>query len=107
MFPLGVLAILLGILAAAVADVRGRVAPRRAGVLLLAGWIVAFAANTTIGVGLAWLAIAALIAREPTAGLEPGDPLHYEGKFDVRGNWLVEVVSGLANARYPGRQRPP
>jgi hypothetical protein len=60
LFPLGVLTILLGILAAAVLDVRGRVAPRRAGVLLLAGWIVAFAADTTLGVGIAWLAVSAL-----------------------------------------------
>ena len=63
LFPLGVLAILLGILAAAVVDLRGRVALRWSGVLLLAGWIVAFAANTSIGVGLAWLAIAALSGR--------------------------------------------
>lgn len=69
LFPLGVLAILLGVLAAAVADARGRVTPRAAGLLLLAGWIVAFATSTTIGVGLAWLAIGATgraaIARRP------------------------------------------
>jgi hypothetical protein len=67
LFPLGVLAILIGILAAAVADARGRVAPRRTGVLLLTGWIVAFATNTTIGVGLAWLVIAALTSRVSVA----------------------------------------
>ena len=31
-----------------------------AGLLLLAGWIIAFAVNTTIGVGVAWVAVAAL-----------------------------------------------
>ena len=59
-FPLGMLAILIGVLAAAVLDVRGKVVPRRAGLVLLAGWVATVPTDNTVALGLAWLAVAAL-----------------------------------------------
>jgi hypothetical protein len=73
LFPLGVLAILLGTLAAAVLDVRGRVAPRGAGIVLLAGWLPALALDTTLGTGVAW-AIVALAAAERLRRAGSGTP---------------------------------
>ena len=81
LFPLGVLAILAGTLGAAAWDLRGRVAPRGAGLLLLAGWVPAVALDTTLGLGLAWLGVAALQLRRAAADVpEHGnDQLHGAG----------------------------
>jgi hypothetical protein len=43
-------------------DLRGRVTPRAAGLILLAGWVASLAAGTTVLCGLGWLAVAALAA---------------------------------------------
>ncbi len=44
-FPIGVLAITLGLLVAAIQDARGRVTPRGAGLVLLAGWAITVATD--------------------------------------------------------------
>jgi hypothetical protein len=59
-FPLGVLAILVGLIAATVLDLRGKVAPPRAAIALLAGWVPAFILDTPLGIGAAWLVVALL-----------------------------------------------
>ena len=62
LFGIGFLAITIGFLVAAVLDARGRATPRRAALVLLAGWIVTVALDSGLGVGAGWLAVAALAA---------------------------------------------
>ena len=68
LFGIGFLAITIGFLAAAVFDVRRRVAPRYAGLALLGAWIVSVAIDSVLGVGAGWLAVAALAAGVTTVG---------------------------------------
>ena len=67
LFGIGFLGITLGFLAAAVFDVRRRVSPRFAGLALLGAWIATVALNSVLGVGVGWLAVAALAAGVTTA----------------------------------------
>jgi hypothetical protein len=62
LFLLGLLVLTGGLLAATVADARGRVAPRGAGLALLVGWVASLAAGTTLVSGAGWLVVAALVA---------------------------------------------
>jgi peptidoglycan/LPS O-acetylase OafA/YrhL len=62
-FPLGVLAITAGVLAAAVQDVRGRLATRGAGLALLAGWAITVATDSGLALAAAWAAVALLEQR--------------------------------------------
>ena len=62
-FPLGVLAITLGLLAAAILDARGRLEPRGIGLALLAGWAVTVAADSVLGIAAGWALVALLEQR--------------------------------------------
>ncbi|MET0687273.1 MAG: hypothetical protein ABW060_18265 [Solirubrobacteraceae bacterium] len=67
LFPLGLLAILGGLLAATVT----RGAPRREPAILLAGWVVTLAAGTPLVLAAAWVAVAALGARRLAPAVAP------------------------------------
>ena len=62
-FPVGVLAITLGLLVAAIVDARGRLAPRGAGLVLLAGWAITVASDSALGIAAGWALVALLEQR--------------------------------------------
>lgn len=80
-FPLGVLAILLGFALASVLDLRGRVHPARAGLVLLAGWVGAMVLS---GVDLGSLALAAGWCALGRLAQESGTPAVAARRLGVR-----------------------
>jgi hypothetical protein len=62
-FPVGVLAITLGLLVAAALDARGRLAPRGAGLVLLAGWAITVATDSGLGIAAGWALVTLLEER--------------------------------------------
>jgi hypothetical protein len=62
-FPLGVLAITAGFLAAGVQDVRRRLVVRGAGLALLAGWAITVATDSSFALAAGWAAVALLEQR--------------------------------------------
>jgi hypothetical protein len=71
------LAIAAGTVTAAALDLRGRVTPRGA-LVLLAGWVPAVALDTPLGIAAAWAAVVALLAagRRPAGALRPARAAH-------------------------------
>lgn len=70
LFPLGVLLTGVGLLALAVQDVRRRVYPARAGIVLAAAFVLAIPADAVAGSGslvlaAGWLAVARLLSSAP------------------------------------------
>ena len=67
LFPLGLLAILVGLVAATAS----RTAPRRVPAILLAGWVVSLAVGSPLVLAAAWIAVAAPGARRLAPAVAP------------------------------------
>ena len=61
-FPIGVLAIVAGYLTLAVVDLRKRLVPSRAGLVLLVGFVVTAVLDNTLVLAAAWAALGRLIS---------------------------------------------
>ena len=77
LFLLGLLGTTAGTIALAVSDLRGRLVPSRAGVLLLGAWVLSIVLAGVLGDGTvvlaaAWFALARL-TREPAIALHPAN----------------------------------